>query len=76
MAGVSKVLVVGAGVGGMTLARTMRHLKMDVKVFDRAHDRHAQANRGLGLWDNSQVRKRPACSSCCRTPVVGMLGPS
>ena len=51
-----RIAIVGAGVGGLSLARALSRLDVqNVTVFDRRPSPSPQIDRGLGLWDDSQV---------------------
>lgn len=49
-----RVLIVGAGVGGLTLARCLTRAGISAKVFDSLPADTPRADRGLGLWDAAQ----------------------
>ena len=52
-----RIAIVGAGVGGLTLARALNRLDVqNVTVFERRTAPSWQIDRGLGLWDDSQVK--------------------
>lgn len=52
-----RIAIVGAGVGGLTLARALYRLDVqNVTVFERRTSASRQVDRGLGLWDDSQVK--------------------
>ena len=60
-----RIAIVGAGVGGLALARALNRLGVqNVTVFDRRPSFLPQVDRGLGLWDDSQVREL-AINVCC-----------
>ena len=51
-----RIAIVGAGVGGLSLARALNRLGVqNITVFDRRLSPLPQTDRGLGLWDDSQV---------------------
>jgi cation diffusion facilitator CzcD-associated flavoprotein CzcO len=50
------VLIIGAGIGGLTLGRTLSKLGIPVKIFDCRSSVAPAFDRGLGLWENSQVK--------------------
>ena len=51
-----RIAIVGGGVGGLSLARALNRLEVqNVAVFDRRPLPSRQVDRGLGLWDDSQV---------------------
>lgn len=49
-----RVLIVGAGVAGSTLARALTQVGISARLFDSAPSRFNGLPRGLGLWKNSQ----------------------
>ena len=49
------VLIIGAGIGGLTLGRSLARLGIAVKIFDCRSSTAPPFDRGLGLWENSQV---------------------
>ena len=49
------VLIIGAGVGGLTLGRALTRLGIAVKIFDCRSSTTAHIDRGLGIWEQSQV---------------------
>jgi 2-polyprenyl-6-methoxyphenol hydroxylase-like FAD-dependent oxidoreductase len=49
---VERVAVVGAGVGGLTVAAALRRRGLDVSVFEQAPGLREQGT-GLGLWTNA-----------------------
>eukprot|EP00960_Hanusia_phi_P037104 752723-Hanusia_phi.AAC.5 len=53
-----RVIVVGGGVAGLTIARALALRGIDCKVYDRAIGPASRQDRGLGLWDVSEKRLR------------------
>jgi 2-polyprenyl-6-methoxyphenol hydroxylase-like FAD-dependent oxidoreductase len=50
---VTRVLIVGAGIGGITAGLALRHANIDVAIFEKAGSlRELQASHGLSLWPN------------------------
>jgi 2-polyprenyl-6-methoxyphenol hydroxylase-like FAD-dependent oxidoreductase len=50
----TRVLVVGAGIGGLATAIAMRPTAVDVVVFERANDlKHLEVGAGITLWPNA-----------------------
>jgi len=50
-----RIAIVGAGVGGLSLARALNRLGVqNITVFDRRLSPLPRTDRGLGLWDDSQ----------------------
>src|SRR5438270_7422195 len=48
-----RVLVVGAGIGGLTLGLALRRANLDAAIFERAGAiRDLQVGHGLSLWPN------------------------
>ncbi len=48
-----RVLVVGAGIGGLTLGLALRRANLDTQIFERAGAiRDLQVGHGLSLWPN------------------------
>ena len=50
-----RVLIVGAGVGGLTLARCLTRAGISAQVFDALPANTPRMDRGLGLWDAAQA---------------------
>jgi 2-polyprenyl-6-methoxyphenol hydroxylase-like FAD-dependent oxidoreductase len=51
--GVAKVLIVGAGIGGLTAGLALRSAKVDTAIFERADSlSELQVGHGLSLWPN------------------------
>src|SRR5579885_2480751 len=48
----SKALIIGGGIGGLTAALALRHVGIDVTVFERSHTAREQG-AGLTLWLNA-----------------------
>lgn len=51
-----KIAILGAGVGGLFLARALRALDVPCTVYERRTTLVWPVDRGLGLWDASQAR--------------------
>lgn len=49
-----RVLIVGAGPAGLTLARTLHRAGIDFCLFDHGPRGKQRPDRGLGLWNRSQ----------------------
>ena len=47
-----RVLIVGAGIGGLTLAHALRQRGIPFDIIDRA-ERGERVGAGLGLWCNA-----------------------
>eukprot|EP00128_Syssomonas_multiformis_P017464 Colp12_sorted_trinity150504_noHs@22843 len=54
---IKSVAVIGAGIGGLTFARTLKCLKPDLKVtvFESKGSINHDIDRGIGLWNNAQT---------------------
>jgi hypothetical protein len=51
------VLIIGAGIGGLTLGRALKQLGIAVKIFDCRSSIAPHSDRGLGIWEQSQVTR-------------------